>query len=132
MLTVIDRQQITETLSLHAFVVDENRLERLGEVFTPDATYDMTRSGMGVFEGIESMRAAAGHMLAAGVAPLSHFVTNAVITETGESTASVRSKALMIMPDGTPHGVVYDDEVTLLDGRWLISSRVISPMRSAA
>ncbi len=130
MLTVVDRQQITETLARHAFVVDENRLDQLGEVFTPDATYDMTLSGMGAFRGIEAMSAAAGQMFAAGRAPLSHFVTNIVITETGESTASVRSKALMIMADGALHGVVYDDTVALHEGRWLIASRIISPMRT--
>ncbi len=132
MLTAPDRQQITETLSRHAFMADENRLDEFGEVFTPEATYDMGRSGMGTFQGIEAMTAAAGQMSAAGFAPLSHFVTNIVITETGESTASVRSKGLMIMPDGGLHGVVYDDTVVLQEGRWLIASRVISPMRAPA
>jgi len=131
MLTAVDRQQISETLARHAFVVDENQLDRLGEVFTPEATYDMTRSGMGAFQGIEAMSAAAGQMFAAGVAPLSHFVTNIVIADTGESTASVRSKGLMIMHDGALHAVVYDDTVALLKGRWLISSRVISPIPAA-
>ncbi|CCQ15865.1 putative uncharacterized protein [Rhodococcus sp. AW25M09] len=131
MLTVNDHQQITETLSLHAFVVDENRLDRLGDVFTPEATYDMTRSGMGAFRGVEAMRAAAAQMFAAGRAPLSHFVTNIVITETGETTASVRSKGLMIMHDGALHAVVYDDTFCLYEGRWMIASRVILPIHAA-
>lgn len=113
-------------------MADENQLDQLGEVFTPDATYDMTRSGMGTFQGIEALSAAAGKMFASGFAPLSHFVTNIVITETGESTASVRSKGLMIMHDGALHAVVYDDTVALHEGRWLIASRVISPIRAAA
>jgi hypothetical protein len=132
MLTALDRQQIIETLNRHAFVADENQLDQLGDVFTPDATYDMTRSGMGAFEGIEALSAAAGQLFASGFAPLSHFVTNIVITETGASTASVRSKGLMIMHDGAMHGVVYDDTVALHEGRWLITSRVISPIRAAA
>lgn len=132
MLTVVDRQQITETLARHAFVVDEDQLDQLGEVFTPQATYDMTRSGMGAFQGIDAMRAAAGQMSAAGRAPLSHFVTNIIISETGGSTASVRSKGLMIMHDGALHAVVYDDVVALHEGRWLIASRVISPIHAAA
>jgi 3-phenylpropionate/cinnamic acid dioxygenase small subunit len=131
MLTALDHQQITRTLNRQAFVVDENRLDQLGEVFTPEATYDMTSSGMGMFQGIEALSAASGQLFASGRAPLSHFVTNIVITETGESTASVRSKALMIMHDGALHAVVYDDTVALLDGRWLIASRVISPIRAA-
>ena len=132
MLTTVDRQQISETLARQAFVVDENQLDQLGEVFTPDTTYDMTSSGMGSFQGIEALRAAAGQLFASGHAPLSHFVTNIVITETGESTASVRSKGLMIMHDGAVHAVVYNDTVALHEGRWLIASRVISPIRAAA
>ncbi len=132
MLTADARLQISETLARHAFVVDENQLDHLGEVFTPEATYDMTSSGMGTFQGLEALSAAAGQLFASGHAPLSHFVTNIVITETGESTASVRSKGLMIMHDGGVHGVVYDDTVTLYEGRWLIASRVILPLRDAA
>ena len=132
MLTTDDRQQIAETLARHAFVADENRLDQFGEVFTPDATYDMTSSGMGAFQGLDVLRAAAGRLFASGHAPLSHFVTNIVITASGESTASVRSKGLMIMHDGAVHGVVYDDTLTRHEGRWLIASRVILPLRAAA
>ena len=132
MLSADHRLQISETLARHALVVDENRLDQLGDVFTPDATYDMTSSGMGSFHGLEAMRAAAGQLFASGHAPLSHSVTNIVITETGESTASVRSKALMIMSDGGVHAVVYDDTVILDEGRWLIASRVILPVRGTA
>lgn len=132
MLTADARLHISETLARHASVVDENQLDQLGEVFTPEATYDMTSSGMGAFQGLEALRVAAGRLFASGRAPLSHFVTNIVITETGESTASVRSKGLMIMHDGGVHGVVYDDTVTLSEGRWLIASRVVLPLRTAA
>jgi SnoaL-like domain len=132
MLSTDDRLQISETLARHAFVVDENQVDLLEEVFTAEATYDMTNSGMGTFQGLEALRAAAGQLFASGHAPLSHFVTNIVITETGESTASVRSKGLMIMHDGGVHGVVYDDTVTLYGGRWLIASRVILPLRDGA
>jgi hypothetical protein len=132
MLSTDDRQQIAETLARHAFVADENQLDQFGEVFTVDATYDMTSSGMGAFRGLDNLRAAAGQLFASGRAPLSHLVTNIVVTESGESTASVRSKGLMIMHDGAVHGVVYDDTLTLNEGRWLIASRVILPLRSTA
>lgn len=132
MLSAMDRQQITETVARLAFVVDENRLDHLEEVFTPEATYDMTSSGMGSFQGIDALRAATGQLFNSGHAPLSHFVTNTVITETDDSAASVRSKGLMIMHDGAVHGVVYDDAVALREGRWLIASRVILPIRTSA
>lgn len=131
MLTTDDYQQIAETLARHAFAADENNLDLFDEVFTPDATYDMTSSGMGSFRGLDVLRTAADRLFTSGHAPLSHFVTNIIITETGEASASVRSKGLMIMHDGSTHGVVYDDTVTRHEGRWLIASRVILPVRPA-
>ncbi|WP_244256172.1 nuclear transport factor 2 family protein [Rathayibacter sp. VKM Ac-2760] len=121
-----DRQLIAETLARQAFLVDENELDGLDEVFTPDATYDMTRSGLGAFQSLDALRAAAGRLFASGRAPLSHFLTNVVITESGES-AAVRSKGPMIMHDGSVHGVVYDDTIALHEGLWLIASRSSLP-----
>lgn len=131
MFTALDRQQITETVARLAFVSDEDQFDQLEEVFTPEATYDMSSSGMGSFQGIEALRAAMAQLSGSGHAPLSHFVTNTVITETSEAAASVRSKGLMIMADGAVHGVVYDDTVVLHEGRWLIAGRVILPIRAA-
>ena len=131
MLTALDRQLIAETIARLAFVSDEDRFDQLGEVFTPDATYDMTSSGMGSFQGVDALRAAMVQLSGSGHAPLSHFVTNTVITESSEATVSVRSKGLMIMDDGAVHAVVYDDTVVLHEGRWLIAGRVILPIRAA-
>ncbi len=131
MFTALDRQQITETVARLAFVSDEDQFDQLGEVFTPEATYDMSSSGMGSFQGIDALRAAMAQLSGSGHAPLSHFVTNTVITETSEAVASVKSKGLMIMNDGAVHGVVYDDTVVLREGRWLIAGRVILPIRAA-
>lgn len=137
MLTTDDRQKIAETLARQVFLADENQLDQFGEVFTPDVSYDMTSSGMPAFQGLEVVRAAAGQLFASGRAPLSHMVTTIVISESedsasGESTASVRSKGLMIMHDGAVHGVVYEDTLTRHEGRWLIASRVILPLRPAS
>jgi len=132
MLSALDRQQIIETIARLAFVSDEDQLDQLGEVFTPEATYDMTSSGMGSFQGIDTLRTAMARLSSSGHAPLSHFVTTTVITETSDTAASVRSKGLMIMNDGAVHGVVYDDTLAQGGGRWLIASRVILPIRTPA
>src|SRR3546814_16764817 len=100
MLTTTDHIEIHETLARHGFISDDNELDRLDELFTPDALYDMTASGMGAFEGIEVIRAAAAPMATSGRSPLAHYVTNILITSIDGDEASVRSKGLMIMPDG--------------------------------
>lgn len=130
MLTIEDRQDIAETLALHAYVFDENQLDRLGDLFVPDAEYDMSAADMGVFQGVEAIRSAAARMSASGLSPRAHFVTNVIATETGEGTASVRSKGLMVMHDGAIHAALHNDTLRRHDGRWLISRRVVVPVEA--
>ncbi|HEY0237656.1 MAG TPA: nuclear transport factor 2 family protein [Friedmanniella sp.] len=132
MITTADRFEIYELLALHAHVFDANELDRVDELFTPDATYDMRSSGLGLFTGVDQLRAAAGQMFASGHAPRAHHLTNVVVTHADDDTATVRSKALMIMSDGGFHSVTYDDTVRRLDGRWRVSSRVITPAGASA
>jgi hypothetical protein len=127
-----DRLQIGETLALHAHLADEDQLDRLDEVFTPDAVYDMSGSGLGVFEGIGAIRAAAAEMRRAGRSPLAHFLTNVVIASTADDEATARSKGLMIMADGHLRAVRHDDVLRHRDGAWRISRRTITPARPAA
>lgn len=134
MLTIQDRLDISETLALHAYIVDTNQLDRLDDLFTSDAVYDMsaTASGMGAFQGIDVIRVAAGRLAGSGHAPLAHFVTNIVATSAGEDTATVESRGLMIMADGSAHAVSHDDVLQRSGGRWRISRRVISPLGGPA
>jgi 3-phenylpropionate/cinnamic acid dioxygenase small subunit len=125
-----DRLQIHEALALHAHLADENQLDRFDELFTPDAVYDMSASGLGVFEGIETIRAAAAEMSRTGHSPLAHFLTNVVITSTADGEATARSKCLMIMADGQLHAVTYDDVLAHHDGAWRLSRRIITPAQS--
>jgi hypothetical protein len=127
MLTIQDRVEITETLALHAYIFDGNQLGRLEELFTSDAVYDMTLTGLGAFEGIDTIRAAAAQMSASGQAPLAHFVTNIIAASSGEDEATVQSKGLMIMTDGSVHAVTHQDDLRRENGTWHISRRVITP-----
>ena len=132
MLNADDRHQITQTLALHAYVSDEDQLERLDELFVPDAVYDMSLVGMGAFDGLDAIRAAASRLRASGHAPTAHFVTNVVIDERDEGPAGARSRGLMIMHDGELRAVTYDDTLRRHGGRWLIGRRVITPLHPSA
>jgi len=127
MLTIQDRVEITETLALHAYIFDNNELDRLEELFTSDAVYDLTLTGLGAFEGIDTIRAAAANMNESGHAPLAHFVTNIIAASSGDNEATVQSKGLMIMADGSIHAVTHQDELRHENGTWHISRRVITP-----
>jgi 3-phenylpropionate/cinnamic acid dioxygenase small subunit len=129
MLTTDDHVEIHELLALHAFVFDENQLDRIDELFTPDAVYDMTAGGMGLFEGIDVIRSAASRMAETGHSPLVHYVTNIRLTSVDDQHATALSKGLLILPDGSIQALTHTDTLRRHHGSWRIASRVITPAR---
>jgi ketosteroid isomerase-like protein len=127
MLTTKDRLDIADTLALQAHVIDADQIDRIDEFFTPDAVYDMSGPGVGVFEGIDAIRAAAAQMSAGGHGPIAHFLTNVVLTSTSKDEATAQSKCLMIMASGATSGVTYEDTLRRDRGHWRISHRRITP-----
>lgn len=126
-LTAQDRIDITDVLNLHGHYTDAGELDRVGELCTPDVTYDLADFGLGALHGATAIRDAA---LALGDGnPVGHHVTNIVITEVDAHSARVRSKGIGIKADGSTGSVVYDDIVTRQPGGWQISHRTVSARR---
>lgn len=124
-----DRTDITEVLNRHGHLTDAGELDRAGELFTPDVTYDLDDFGLGSLHGIAALREAA---LALGAAnPVGHHVTNIVITGIDDRSARVESKGIGINADGTAGSVVYDDIVTRRPDGWKISYRKVTARRAA-
>ena len=124
-----DRIDITDLINLHGHFTDAGELDRAGELFTPDVTYDLEDFGFGSLHGTAALRKAA---LALGDAnPVGHHVTNIVITQIDERSARVRSKGIGINADGTAGSVVYEDIVTRRPDGWKISCRKVTARRAA-
>lgn len=124
-----DRIDISDLINLHGHLTDAGELDRAGELFTPDVTYDLDDFGLGSLRGTAAMRAAA---LALGDAnPVGHHVTNIVITRIDDRSARVQSKGIGIKADGTAGSVAYDDIVTRQPSGWKISYRKVIARRAA-
>jgi ketosteroid isomerase-like protein len=124
-----DRTDINDLINLHGHLTDAGELDQAGDLFTPDATYDLDDFGLGSLHGTAAMREAA---LALGNAnPVGHHVTNIVITSVGDRSARVRSKGIGVKADGTAGSVAYDDIVTRQPGGWKISYRKVTAKRAA-
>ena len=123
LLTAEDRWAISETLSLLGHIVDTGRLDRLEEVFTPDAVYDLTDVGMGAIEGVEAIRQ--GALQLGDRNPVAHHVTNVVVTGEEDGAVSVQSKGFLLMADGKVQSLTQHDIVRRRDGGWFISRHVI-------
>jgi len=79
MLSPEDRIAITELIALHGHLIDDGRLDQLNRVFAEDVTHDLTAFGLGVHQGLGSVREAAEALGDAN--PVGHHVTNIVIDE---------------------------------------------------
>ncbi|WP_083404740.1 MULTISPECIES: nuclear transport factor 2 family protein [unclassified Curtobacterium] len=124
-----DHVAIGEVLALVGHVFDDGRLDEIGSVFTADVVYDMSALGMPVITGIDGARAAAGAMAEHG--PVAHLVTNVVVAGRSGDEATVDSKGLMLMPDGSVTAVVNHDVVRREPAGWRIAERRIVPARAA-
>ncbi|WP_406124119.1 nuclear transport factor 2 family protein [Streptomyces sp. NBC_00989] len=126
-LTNEDTVAITRVLALWGHLMDDHRLDRLGEVLAEDAVRDGSAFGFEPAVGLEAITTvlgAAGHARA-------HHTTNVVVSEEAGGTGGssdevrVRSKGLGVVDGGTVISVVYDDEVRRTPEGWRISRRSI-------
>jgi hypothetical protein len=128
MISLEDRMATTELIALHGHLVDDGRLDELNRVFAEKVTHDLTAFGLGIHQGLGSVREAAEALGDAN--PVGHHVTNSVIVEVkDEHTVVTRSKGIGVRADGTAGSVVYDDTVTKRDGTWRITYRKITVRR---
>lgn len=127
-LTHEDRTAVTDLISLHGHLVDSGHLDRLGELFTADVTYDLTGFGQAPLYGLAAVRDAA---LALGDGnPLGHHVTNVVLTEVAEGRIRALSKGIGVTTGGACGTVTYDDTVIRTEDGWRIAQRAVLAHRT--
>ncbi|MFH8473464.1 nuclear transport factor 2 family protein [Streptomyces sp. NPDC018000] len=122
-----DRMAITELISLHGHLIDEGELDRLDELFTADVVYDASDLGHGTMNGLEAFRDTARTMGEHG--PVSHLVTNVILTEVGDDQVRARSKGIGIKADGTSGSVTYEDVIVRGEKGWRINRRKVAARR---
>jgi len=126
-LTAQDRTTITDLINLHGHLTDSGEFDRMHELFTADAIYDVTDLGGGVLTGLTMLREAA---LALGEGnPVAHHVTNIVLIGAAEDLVHALSKGIGINADGTIGSVTYEDTIIHGDGGWRISRRTVRARR---
>jgi SnoaL-like protein len=139
-LSAEDRLSIHELISLHGHLTDDREHEKLHLLFTGDASYDISAYGLGVVEGLDALVDLFRQR--PGTQPVGHHVTNVIVGTTGDAgdpggsddagddTATVRSKGLSVMADGTAGTVTYHDVVVRTEAGWRIARRKVVPART--
>ncbi|MER6955557.1 nuclear transport factor 2 family protein [Streptomyces sp. NPDC000618] len=116
-----DTVEIARVLALWGHIMDDRRMDRLGEVLTEDAVWDAGAFGLEPAVGLQAVTAvlgAEGHARA-------HHTTNIVVSEGPGDEARVVSKGLGVMDGGTVISAVYTDELRHTAHGWRISKRAI-------
>ncbi|MCG5445985.1 nuclear transport factor 2 family protein [Micromonospora sp. NIE79] len=127
-LTAEDRAAVTDLINRHGHLTDSGEFDRMQELFTADAAYDVTDLGGGVLTGLAMLRDAA---LALGERnPVAHHVTNIVLTEVADDRVHTLSKGIGINADGTIGSVTYEDTIVRGDSGWRISHRTVRARRA--
>ena len=117
-LSLEDRLDIQQLVSLYGHLIDDRAFERLVEIFTDDAVFDLAGFDGTRFEGlpaiIDMMHASEQH-------PLAHHATNIVIDE-GEPV-TVLSKGIGVGNGGRVGSVTYRDTLRRTSAGWRICER---------
>ena len=112
---------IQQLLALYGHVIDEREWQRVGELFTATAVYDMSDFGLGVVHGAAAVRELWSRPDA--MHPLAHHATDIVVSEEADGTVRVLSKGLGVGPNGRVGSVVYRDVVVRTSEGWRFAAR---------
>ena len=116
-----DLLAIHELLALYGHIIDERQWERVGELFTATAVYDMRDFGLGVVHGAQAIREQWSRPDA--MHPLAHHATNIIVSEDHDGTVRVLSKGLGVGPNGRVGSVTYRDVVVRTSAGWRFATR---------
>ncbi len=116
-----DTLAIHELLALYGHIIDAREWQRVDELFTATARYDMREFGLGLVEGAAAIRELWSRPDA--MHPLAHHATNIVVNTDADGTVRVLSKGLGVGPNGRVGSVVYHDVVERTPAGWRFAAR---------
>jgi hypothetical protein len=121
-LSVQDRFEITQVLARYGHVMDLRDSAGLADVFTADATFDVTSVGGPVYRGLSQLEA----FLALGdaVHPPFHILANAWVFLDGDDVRSMSKWLTIDQATGLPRSGDYSDTWLQTPDGWRIAERV--------
>ncbi len=118
MIDVEDRWALTELVYRYGQAVDDRNWAALGDVFTPDAVFDVSAIGGPVHTGLDHI---AEH-LAQRTIPTAHLFANVVVDDDPDATeqpaAIVRAKGMTPNPEGCIVVASVRYHARKVDGQW--------------
>ena len=123
-----DRLELHELPGRYGDAIDDRDWDRLDEIFTADAVFDMTDLGARRCEGLaaikEFMDVEAEH-------PRTHTMTNIYVDET-PSGVQLRFRIVALLGGGLVGTASYYDDVVKTPDGWRVTNRVVTRRRRPA
>ena len=123
-LTTADRVDLHEVAARYGDLIDARDWPGLASVFTEDAVFDLSDTGVGPLHGLEAIRA---QMAGTDRHPLAHLITNIRVVD--GDPARLHSRVLGILPDRRLGSGTYVDHVVRTPDGWRIRHRDFTLLR---
>jgi 3-phenylpropionate/cinnamic acid dioxygenase small subunit len=120
-----DRLELHELPGRYGDAIDDRDWERLGRIFTEDATFDLTDLGGPKLEGLADIRR---YMDTDAQHPQTHLMTNIYVDEHPDGV-KLYFRIVARAKGGVFGTASYDDDVVKTADGWRVKDRVITARR---
>lgn len=120
-----DRLELHELPGRYGDAIDDRDWDRLDQIFTADAVFDLTDLGAPRLEGLAAIKR---YMAEDADHPRTHTMTNIYVDETAEG-AKLRFRILALLPERRVGTASYYDDVVKTPEGWRVQNRVLTLRR---
>lgn len=120
-----DRLELHELPGRYGDAIDDRDWDRLDQIFTADAVFDLTDLGAPRLEGLDAIKR---YMAEDANHPRTHTMTNIYVDETARG-AKLRFRILALLPERRVGTASYYDDVVKTPEGWRVQNRVITLRR---
>jgi SnoaL-like domain len=120
-----DRLEIHELAGRYGDAIDDRAWDRLADIFTTDAVFDLTDLGGPRCEGLAAIKQ---FMDVDAAHPRTHLMTNIYVDETSTG-AELRFRIVALLDGGKVGTASYYDDVIQTPAGWRVANRVITRRR---
>ena len=120
-----DRLELHELPGRYGDAIDVRDWDRLGQIFTEDAVFDLSLLGSPLLEGLDRIKA---FMDTEANHPRTHMMTNIYVDET-EHGVRLNFRIVALLPGRRVGTASYYDEVVKTEDGWRVKHRVTTLRR---
>ncbi len=120
-----DRLELHELPGRYGDAIDDRAWDRLDDIFTDDAVFDLTDLGAPRCEGLAAIKQ---FMDTEAEHPRTHLMTNIYVDETPDGV-QLRFRIIALLGGGKVGTASYYDDVIKTSGGWRVTKRVITRRR---